>query len=342
MTIHLKQAFLLTFLAACLNPALAQYGTPGGRGYATDNFEGFEEIDRDDIPQKDKSWWYRLSEDSPEEQLQYCRRLENQGRLNSARKGYEALVREWPATIEAAQAQLNLAHVLEKMKKYEKAFDEYQYALVHYSGNCPYDEIIERQFKIANLLLHDNRSMFGWLLSGTADIRERFEQIVRNAPRSPVAPEAMLKTGRIREDDDNLREAIKVYDGILNRYPESSQAATAAWLSARCRYNLSVRHNYNENRCREAIAFLDAAIKRLPNHPKKADLEKWKNELTDLLTEQNYQQALFYDTERYSKRTKINAYRRFLDEFPESGYAQAVRERLAQLEKQQPIKKGKQ
>lgn len=333
MTSRFRITFLISLFALGLSlPAPAQYNMGGDRGYASDTFEGFEEVDKEKMPQKEDSWWYWLSADTPAEQLAYCRKREEDGKLNSARKGYEALVREWPATIEAAQAQLNLAHVLEKMKKYEKAFDEYQYALIHYSGNCPYNEIIDRQYKIANLLLHENTSMFGWLLSGTADIRERFELIVRNAPRSPIAPEAMLKVGRIREDDNDLPEAIKVYDGILNRYPKSDQAATAAWLSSRCRYNLAVKHSYNENRCRESVAFLNAAILRLPNHPKRADLEKWHAELKDLLAEQNYQKALFYDSKRYGAATKINAYRRFLSEFPDSKQAPAVRERLAALE----------
>lgn len=332
MKIKFYIPILTIIILAALTPAEAQYGTPGGRGYASDQFEGFDEIDRDKIPQKKNSWWFWLSEDTAAKQLEYCRARESQGKLNSARKGYEALVREWPATVEAAQAQLNLAHVLEKMEKYAKAFDEYQYALLHYSGNTPYNEIIDRQYKIANLLLHDNKSMFGWLLSGTADVRERFEQVVRNAPRSPIAPEAMLKVARIREDDQDLEEAIIVYDGILNRYPQSPQASTAAWLSSRCRYNLSVKHSYNENRCRETIAFLKAAITRLSKHPEKGQIEDWLTELTDLLAEQNYKKALFYDTKRYNKATKINAYRRFLTEFTESKYAPTVRARLSELD----------
>ncbi len=325
-------ALLLMVVGARLTPAVAQYsGARGSRGYATDSFDGFDAVDRGKIPQKKGSWWYWLSAESAAEQLAHCQQREKDGRLNSARKGYEALVREWPATVEAAQAQLNLAHLLERMKKYEKAFDEYQYALVHYSGHCPYDEIIDRQYRIANLLLHDNKSMFGWLLSGTADIRERFELIIRNAPRSPIAPEAMLKVGRIREDGNQLEEAIKVYDGILNRYPAAPQAQTAVWLAARCRYQLSVKHRYNESRCRESVAFLKAALERLPNHPKRVELEQWLAELSDLLVEQNYQKALFYDTDRYNSATKISSYRRFLAEFSDSKYASAVRERIAAL-----------
>ena len=323
---------LALLLSATLNPTLAQYGGAGmNRGYASDNFEGFDSFDDGRIKQKKGSFWFRLSENTAPEQLVYCRRREKKGKLNSARKGYEALVRKWPATPEAAQAQMELAGVQEKRKKYSKAFDEYQYALAHYSGNCPYNKVLDRQFRIANYLLHNNKSMFGWILSGTTDIRKRFEQIVINAPRSPIAPESMLKVGSIREGNEEYEEATKVYDGILNRYPDSKQAVTAAYLSSKCRYTLSVKHNYNENRCRESIAFLKAAILRLPNHPNKSDLSKWLKELTDLLTDQNYQKAVFYDTRRYNTKAKVSAYRRFLAEFSDSKYAKSVRTRLTEL-----------
>ncbi len=336
----LNSVVILTAISLATVVSHAQYyGAHDNRGYASDTFEGFEEVDKGRMPQKNSSWWYWLSADTAAAQLEYCRQREKEGKLNSARKGYEALVREWPTTVEAAQAQLNLAHVLEKMKRYAKAFDEYQYALIHYSGHCPYDEIIERQYRIANLLLHENKSMFGWMLSGTDEIRERFELIVRNAPRSSIAPEAMLKIGRIRDDADKLEEAIKVYDGILNRYPASPQAETAAWLSARCRHTLAVKYKYNENLCRESIAFLQAALKRLPGHPKRVDLERWLAELTDLQVEQNYAKAVFYDTRRYKSEIKINAYRRFLADFADSKYAPAVRERIRQLESGEPAQK---
>ncbi|MDD2599970.1 MAG: tetratricopeptide repeat protein [Kiritimatiellae bacterium] len=321
-----------------LHPALAQYGGPGmgNRGYASDGFEGFESLEDGRIKQKEGSIWFRLSADTPAEQLAYSRQREADGKLNSARKGYEALVRKWPATTEAAQAQLALANVQEKRKQYSKAFEEYQYALTHYAGNCPYEEIIDRQFRIANYLLHNNTSMFGLVLSGTKDIRMRFEQIVVNAPRSPVAAEAMLKIGSIREGDKDYEEAIKVYDGLLNRYPNSKEAATAAYLSSKCRYTLSVKHSYNENRCRESIAFLKAALLRLPEHPDRKDLKGWLLELTDLLIEQNYQRALFYDTQRYNNTAKVSAYRRFLAEFSDSKYGETVRNRLNELNAEQP------
>jgi hypothetical protein len=58
----------------------------------------------------------------------------------------------------------------------------------------------------------------------------------------------------------------------------------------------------------------------------------WLNELTALLIEQNYQQAVFYDTKQRNAEAAKAAYRRFLSEFSDSRHAAQVRERLTQLE----------
>lgn len=311
------------------------------RDYASDKFDGFEAFDesKDRTPQKAKSFWYSVSVKTPDGQLTYARKMDAQGHVRPARKGYEALIREWPATPQAAVAQQSLGELFERTGKYEKAFDEYQYLLTYYSGNCPYNDILQREFKLANYLLHNNRSMFGWLLSGTDPIRERFEQIVRNAPRSSLAPEVMLIIGSIRVSEDEREEAIKVYEGLLNRFPTSPQAVSACYLAAQCRYELAVRHGYNESRSREAIAFFKAIQARQPKHPQREQMTKWMNELTALLIEQNYQRAVFYDTRQRNAEAAKAAYRRYVNEFPDSKYAQQVRDRLAELEKGAPLAK---
>lgn len=322
-------------MAATVCTGLAQTGRTGAtRGYASDSFEGFEALDEDArIPQKKKSFWYSVDAATPAAQLEYAAKLEALGKERAARRAYEALVREWPTALESAQAQLTLAQLFEKAQKFDKAFDEYQYLLVHFAGHCPYTEILDRQYRIANSLLHNNRSMFGWRLSGMDSIRERFEQIVRNAPRSAIAPEVMLIIGSIRVSEKELQEAISVYDGLLNRFPNTPQATSAIFLAAQCRHELAVKHSYNEARCREAIGFFNAAQARVPNHPQKEQMTVWRNELNALLLEQNFKQAVFYDTKQRNVEAAKTAYRRFLTEFADSKYAQQVRDRLTEIEK---------
>jgi outer membrane protein assembly factor BamD len=326
---------LCVALALPAGTALAQQpnNAQSRRGYATDYFEGFDAVDKDQrIPQKEKSFWFSVSADTPKAQLEYARGREKAGELNSARKGYEALVRQWPTSPEAVEAQYSIAKVQEKRGKYSDAFDQYQYMLVHYAGNCPYYEVLDREYRVANYLLHNNTSMFGWALSGLSSVREKFEQIIRNAPRSPIAPEVMLTIGGIREADGEPKEAIQVYDGLLNRFPTTPQAERAAYLTAKCRHDLAMKYSDNEARCREAISFYKALLERRPNHPQKADLLVWQKDLQNLLVEQNYNNAVFYDSRQRSLEASKMAYKRFLSEFGDSKYAPQVKARLKALE----------
>jgi outer membrane protein assembly factor BamD (BamD/ComL family) len=316
-------------------------GAPPKRGgYATDQFEGFAEMSLDDrVPQKETSLWFSVTEESPSRQLAYARKAFSEGRLRRARKAFEALVREWPTAKEAAEAQLELAQVYEARKNYERAFDEYQYLLTFYAGFCPYDEILDRQYKIANLLRADNRSMFGWLLGESEANRIRYEQIVRNAPRSPLAPTCMLIVGDIRREEKEMEEAILVYDGLLNRYPASPEAEVAAFFASNARYDRAKAQDSNEANIRDARTFMQSVLKIMPGHPQRAQLVAWIADLDMQLEEHNYKTALFYDTKQRNTTAAISAYRRFLSEFRSSKYAERVRERLAELEAQQP-KKG--
>jgi outer membrane protein assembly factor BamD (BamD/ComL family) len=303
------------------------------RGYATDQFEGFEAFGLDDrIEQKTKSIWFGTRFETPAEQLAYAREELAKGHLRGARKGFEGLIREWPAATEAAEAQLGLAQLYEQRKKYARAFDEYQYLLTFYSGVSPYDEVLDRQFKIANFLLHDNTGLFGWVLSGTDTIRQRFEQIVRNAPSSPLAPQAMLIAGGIRASEKETDEAIKIYDGLLNRYGDTEQATDAAYLSAKCRYGRATKNTYNEDHTRDAVSFLKAVTDRMPRHPQISEMRGWLAELSTQLEEQCYKNAVFYDSRQRNRQAAIAAYRSFLTEFRDSKYADRVRARLAELE----------
>jgi outer membrane protein assembly factor BamD (BamD/ComL family) len=313
---------------------------PKNAGYATDQFEGFKnQVADDKLEQKESSLWFSVSEETPAKQLAYCRKAFADGFLRSARKGYEALIRKWPTTKEAAEAQLGLAQLYEARKCYERAFEEYQYLLTFYSGACPYNDILERQYKIANLMRADNKSMFGLDLGESEDNRLRYEQIVRNAPRSELAPKCMLIVGDIRREEKEMEEAIKVYDGLLNRFPTAPEAEAAAFFAAQARYERAKAQKTNEANMRDARAFMQSVLQIMPAHPQRDQFKGWEAELTEQLEEHSYKTALFYDTKQRNTAAAVAAYRRFLLEFRNSTYAERVRERLAELEAREP-KKG--
>ena len=148
-------------------------------------------------------------------------------------------------------------------------------------------------------------------------------------------------SARLRESSHVDKAVVLALDGVMDSRGALDRERTEFYvpndfLAAQCRHTLAVRHSYNEPRCREAIAFFKAVLARSPNHPQKEQMAAWQNELTALLLEQNYQQAVFYDTRQRNQEAAKAAYRRFLTEFADSKYGPEVRNRLAELEKGAP------
>ena len=118
---------IVSLIAAAALSAGAAPQRVAGSGYggysqwATDQYPGFDGLDRLPVPEKKEKGWLRewlgigASDGStPAEQLATAKRIESEGDFKDAAKAYDALVCEWPASAEAPEAQYRLAKVLEE------------------------------------------------------------------------------------------------------------------------------------------------------------------------------------------------------------------------------------
>ena len=76
--------------------------------------------------------------------------------------------------------------------------------------------------------------------------------------------------------------------------------------------------DYNASRCRNALNGVNMALKRYPDLAEAATLKTWAVELSGILEENAWKNAVFYDTRQRTKQAAVSAYQRFLAEFPES------------------------
>ena len=105
--------------------SVAGASTGGNSPYATDAYPGFDGLDDVKKPERrEKSWWFGVKRDTPAEQFAFAQELETEGDSKGAAKAYDALVREWPVSKEAPQAQLRFVKLLAgPLEDYEEAFD---------------------------------------------------------------------------------------------------------------------------------------------------------------------------------------------------------------------------
>ena len=314
-------------------------GMGGNSRWATDQYPGFEGLDRLPVPEKKEKGWLRewLGIGSPEgvtaqEQLAVAQKLEEEGEFKDAAKAYDALVREWPASPEAPKAQLRLASILEShLAEYDEAYEEYAYLLDFYPSDCNFAEIAEAQYKLVNLL-HDTRRMFfGMSFTGNRELRQSYERIVRRTPGAEYVPEAMLKIADLREQDTDYEEAIKVYATLRSGYRGTKEARRALYLEAKARMWLVRRLAYNLPRCKDTQNYLKLALRNDPSNPGAEEMRTWLKELSDYLSEDAWVRAKFYDSPQRTKHAAIASYERFLAEHPDSSHAEVARARIAEL-----------
>ena len=314
-------------------------GLGGYSPWATDHYPGFDGLDSLPAPEKkEKGWltkWFGIGApdgSTAREQLELAKRLEAEGECRDAAKAYNALVREWPASAEAPDAQFRLAALLERrLEEYGDAYEEYAYLLDFYPKDCPYEKVVEAQYRIVNLLYDTRRVFLGMSFTGNRELRQNYERIVRRAPGAAYVPEAMLKIAGIRELDTDYEEAIKVYSTLRSRYPGTGEARTALYREAKARMWIVRRLAYNLPRCKDTESYLRLALRNDPAHPNAEEMRVWLSELSEYLAEDAWTRAKFYDSRQRTRHAAISAYERFIAEYPDSSHAEEARARIGKL-----------
>ena len=339
-----RLAVVALVLSTAFSSVVAQHrvvgsGHGGNSPWATDHYPGFEGLDNLPTPEKKEKGWLRewLGIGAPEgssatEQLAIAGKHEERSDFKEAADAYDKLVREWPASPEAATAQLKLANILEShLAEYADAYEEYAYLLDFYPNSCDLAKIAESQYKLVNLLHDTRRKCLGMSFTGNRELRQSYERVVRRTPGADYVPEAMLKIADLREQDTDYEEAIKVYSTLRSRFIGTNEARTALYLEAKARMWLVRRLAYNYPRCKDTENYLKLALHNDPSHPNAEEMRTWLKDLSDYLSEDAWKRAKFYDSRQRTSHAAIASYTRFITEYPDSAHVEEARARIAEL-----------
>ena len=293
-----------------------------------------------ETPGEEGKWTRARAED----QLQVAEEAFAEGDYGLSIKASRRVVKVWPLSDYAPRAQYLLARSYEGKGHDEKAFRSYQVLLEKYPKFANAQEVLQRQFEIANRYLAGK-----WFrLWGTIPFfpsMERtvamYEKIVRNGPFSPVAPRAQMNIGAARENQRNFfnridpfREAVQAYEKAADRYHDNPEIASEALFKAGMAYYRQARKaDYDQSVAQQASATFNDFIVLYPNHEQVPEAQALMSELR---TEQA--RGFFMTARYYDKRDKVPAAMIYYNETyvqdPNGPYATQARERLAELRTQ--------
>lgn len=156
---------------------------------------------------------------------------DQEGAFSNALGAYRRFIKNHPASPLAMKAQFRIAEIYEDMGDSSKAFNSYQKLVTQYPDTPNFERAVNRQVAIANEYLAGKKVKFLGLafIPGTDRAEEMFASIIQNAPYSKNAPIAQFNLGLTYERQNRVQDAAKAYQGVLDRYPNSSIADDAMY-----------------------------------------------------------------------------------------------------------------
>ncbi len=216
--------------------------------------------------------------------------------LRAARR----VLRVWPFSDYAPRAEYLVGRCMEVKGKDEAAFNAYQHIIEKYPKSAEYNEVLWRQFAIADRFLNGEWFRL-WntipIYSSMDETAKLYDKIVANGPYSEVAPHAQLNIGAAREKQRDFASAVAAYDTAADRYNgEPLIAADAMYRAGVAWQKQADTAEYDQSAAAQAIAAYTDFQVVFPDDPRVATAQ---DAIVKLKAEQvrgSFEIAKFYES----------------------------------------------
>lgn len=268
------------------------------------------------------------------DQLDIAQKAFEAKEYKTALKAARRTVRVWPLSDYAPQAQYLMARCLQEKGQDEKAFKAYQALLEKYPKAINYEEVLQRQYEIANRYLGGKWfRLWGYIpFAPSMDkTSEMYEKVIKNGPYSSIAPQAQLNIGAAREKQSSYPQAVKAYEKAADVYHEQKKVAADALFKAAEAYHKQAKTaDYDQSVAGKAIATFSDFMVLYPEDPRVPEAQKIIDGLKDEQARGAFKTAQFYE-----KKGKLEGARVYYNEVlivdPNSKYRGEAEKRIDYL-----------
>lgn len=240
-------------------------------------------------------------QDTADEQYDYAMKLYRQKNVKEAADQLKVLLKKYPASRIAPEAQYRLGTIYEETDDYMKAFGAYKILLESYPQSERIPEVVEREFRIANLFLSGKKAKLMGLeiLPSLPRATQIFKHIVDHAPYSEFGDKAQFHLGLSYKKWAHYAEAIEAFQALIDNYPQSPLASQARFQVAEAAFLLSKSQVRDQRMLDDASKQLDRFLTRYPDTEASEKAEKLRQLIDEKNAEKSYRIGLYYEKEDY-------------------------------------------
>ena len=258
------------------------------------------------------------------------------GNHSRAAREFRSVVRDYPTTRVAAQAQFAMAEQLQLDGRIDRAFDEYQNVIENYRGSDQFATALQRQFELAEAAkagLKVSRLGVLRMRVGNSDLIEMYEQIIENAPFSRYAPASQFSIGEIYQDQGLREEAVGAFTRLVERYPRSEQAEEAQFRIGAISYAAADR-SQDASAIQDARDAAQSYIERNPSGERSVEASAIMSQADAAQAEKDLEVAKFYERQGNARAAAV--YYNEILRYEGSPAYEVARERLSVIGREQP------
>ncbi len=274
------------------------------------------------------------AKDTPSEQFGWAMKFYRQNEFKRSAEEFKRLVQHYGDSDLAPEAQYYAGRSYEELGKYYFAFQSYQKVIDDYPYTKRLEEIIEREYKIANVLeTKEEPKLMDIELSMSLDRAiEIYRKIVDNAPFGPYADKSLYKIAEVERRLKRYDKAVEAYDTIINDHPDSELVPEAKYQIAFTEYEASLDPEYDQESTQKAMENFQeiARTTSVPGIAEEAD--KVLGELRAKKAQSAIKVAEFYERQKKYKGAVLY-YKEVVGKFPGTEPAKFAQKKIDQLEK---------
>jgi outer membrane protein assembly factor BamD len=273
-----------------------------------------------------------VSASSSRDQLEMAHKLEAQGQRDDALKAYKNLLRRWPLSFFAPEAQFRIGKIMEDEADFYTAFQAFQKMVQKYPSSTYFEQALGEEYRIANLYLAGEPQRIWKIPVGPSMEKtvEMYGRIIKNAPYGTYAPDCQFKIGLANEKQRKYTDAVDAYQKVLDNYPGSPVASNAQYQIGYAWMRASTNGDYDQGAAKKAVDAFQDYLVRYPNSDKAAQAQENIQHLGQKQTQGAYNIARFYETQHDSRAAFIY-YNEVVREDPNSPQAQQAKKRIQEL-----------
>lgn len=271
--------------------------------------------------------------ESPQEQLEFSKSYYEAKDYKTAYKELKKLIKHYPDSVEAPEAQFYLGLTLEEMDRPYEAYLAYQKIIDKYPFSERIEDTLQREYIVAQKLLDHKYTLVGIEFTGENAALEIFGKIIDNSPYGQYAAASQYKMGLTLKVKGYYKDAAQEFQKVLDSYPDSEWAEPAKFQIALCTAKSSLDSAYDQSLTQDAVDKFKDFLKQHPDAEISSEAEDKIAGLREKEAESNFNIAKFYEKRESYDSAKIY-YNYVVKNFPRSQWAFKSLERIQHLERE--------